>query len=390
MSDPTCAIVGIGATEFSKCSGRSELQLAAEAVTAALNDAGLSRDDVDGFCTFTMDNNGETEVARAIGANDLRFFSRLNYGGGGGCAAVHQAMMAIRTGAAEVVVCYRAMNERSQFRLGQPMPYGGSQGVADADTAMFAYHGLSGALTAAGMMAPVIRRYMHETGARREDFAQVAIAARAYAATNPAAFFHGKPITLDDYMNARPVADPLHLLDCCQESDGAVALVITRLDRAADLRQRPAVIRAAAQGSPRGMLQLVNYYDGSITAGRETRLVGEQLYRAAGLTPADMQAAILYDHFVPTVFLSLEALGFCAPGEARDFVRDGRIAAGGALPVNMHGGQVGEAYIHGMNGIAEAVRQVRGTAVNQVPDLSNILVTSGSGVPTSGLILGAG
>lgn len=378
------AIAGYGATEFSKNSGRSELRLATEATLTALADAGIDPTEVDGISTYTMDNNGEQEVFRAIGGRDLKFFSRIAQGGGATCAPLQQAAMAITTGIANVVVVYRAMNERSEYRFGQPM----HALPPTSDNVVFAYHGLSGLMTPASMIAMMMRRYMHETGATQEDFANYAVLARKYAATNPNAFFYGKPITKDDYLASRMIADPLHLLDCCQESDGAVALVIVSAERAKDLRQKPVYIRAAAQGSPQGALGLSGFYRENIWPYEECAAAARQLYAQSGLTPGDLDAAILYDHFGPTVFPGLEAYGFCAKGEAKDFVKSGNLEIGGQLPINMHGGQLGEAYIHGMNGIAEAVRQLRGQAVNQVPGARTMLVTAGSGVPTSAAILG--
>jgi len=384
MISDKAAIAGIGATEFSKNSGRSEFRLASEAVKAALDDAGVSASEVDGLCTMTVDNNSEAEIARAIGAGELSFFSRIAFGGGGACAVVQQAVLAVASGLANVVVCYRAMNERSQYRFGGPLI--GAPLTSEGE--VMAYHTLHGLSTAAALVAVMMRRYMKSYGATRLDFANVTIAARKHAAQNPAAFFYGKPLTLDEYLNSRIIADPLHLYDCCQESDGAVALVITSSARARDLRRKPVLVRGAAQGAGRGSIPLMNFYGEDIVPFDDTRIVSDQLYRMSGLSPGDMDAAIIYDHFGPTILPALEASGFCARGEAKDFIKGGNIEIGGGLPVNTHGGQIGEAYIHGMNGIAEAVRQVRGTAVNQVANLSNIMVTSGGGVPTSGLILG--
>jgi acetyl-CoA acetyltransferase len=378
------AIAGIGATEFSKNSGRSELQLAVEAVTMALADAGIPVDELDGLCTFTMDNSTESEVFRAIGGKDLKFFSRTSAGGGGGCGAVLHAMMAVTSGVCDVCVVYRGMNERSEYRFGQPM----AGMMPTAENALFAYHAFHGLQTAASMMAMSIRRYMHDYGAGAEDFATLAVTSRKHAATNPQAFFYGKPITREDYLGSRMVSDPLRLLDCCQESDGAVALAIVGADRARALRQRPVMIRGGAQASARGTNGLLSYCRDDIAPYDEVKLAADQLYAMSGLSPRDMQAAIIYDHFLPSILPGLEAYGFCGRGEAKDFIKGGAIEIGGRLPLNTNGGQVGEAYIHGLNGIAEAVRQVRGTAVNQVAHVENILVTSGSGVPTSGLILG--
>jgi acetyl-CoA acetyltransferase len=381
------AIVGVGATEFSKDSGRSELRLAAEAVRAALADAGLTPADVDGLVTFSMDNNTEVAVARELGIPALTFFSRIQYGGGAACATVQQAAMAVATGVADVVVCYRAFNERSGHRFGQV-----SSALANAPTSSGIDAGWSypmGLGTPAAQVAMVARRYMHEYGATSADFGRVAVADRKHAATNPNAFFYGKPITLEDHQASRWIVEPLHLLDCCQESDGGVAVVVTSVERARDLPQPPAVVRAAAQGSGSDQFVMTSYYRDGLTGLPEMGIVGDQLWRQAGLAPEDVDVAVLYDHFTPFVLIQLEELGFCPRGEARHFIADGALELDGRLPFNPHGGQLGEAYIHGMNGIAEGVRQVRGAAVNQVADVEHVLVTAGTGVPTSGLILGA-
>jgi acetyl-CoA acetyltransferase len=380
------AIAGIGATEFSKDSGRSELRLAAEAVRAALADAGLEPSDVDGLTSFTQDTNTEAAVAREVGIPSLSFFSRIHYGGGAACATIQQAAMAVATGVADVVVCYRAFNERSGQRFGQVMT-----GLAGAPTssgvdASWSYPmGLS---TPAGWVAMVARRYMHEYGATSEDFGRVAVADRKHAATNPNAWFYGKPITLEDHQASRMVVDPLHLLDCCQESDGGVAIVVTSPERARDLAHPPVVIEAAAQGSGADQFTMTSYYRNGLGELPEMKIVADQLWKQSGLTTDDIQVAVIYDHFTPFVLVQLEELGFCPRGEARHFIADGAIEMGGRLPINPHGGQLGEAYIHGMNGIAEGVRQMRGSAVNQVDAVEHVLVTAGTGVPTSGLILG--
>ena len=206
-------------------------------------------------------------------------------------------------------------------------------------------------------------------------------------ANNPKAYFYGKPITIEDHQNSRWIAEPLRLLDCCQETDGGVAIVVTSAERAKDLKHRPAIIEAASQGSSANQYSMTSYYRPEIGLP-EMGLVGRQLWQQSGLTPADIQTAVLYDHFTPFTLIQLEELGFCGKGEAKDFVAGGAIELGGRLPINTHGGQLGEAYIHGMNGIAEGVRQLRGTSVNQVDGVEHVLVTAGTGVPTSGLILG--
>jgi acetyl-CoA acetyltransferase len=377
------AIAGIGATEFSKKSGRTELRLAVEAVRAALADAGLTASDVDGLVTFTMDTNSEIAVARELGVPSLSFFSRINFGGGAACATVQQAAMAVATGVAKVVVCYRAFNERSGHRFGQVSTAAATTPTSNGIDNAWSYP--MGLGTPAADVAMFARRYQHVYGATSEDFGRVAVADRRHAAVNPAAWFHGKPITLADHQASRWVVEPLHLLDCCQESDGGVAIVVTSVERARDLPHRPAVIAAAAQGSGPDQFVMTSYYRDDLLGLPEMGLVGDQLWAQSGLAPRDIEVAVLYDHFTPFVLVQLEELGFCGRGEAKDFIRGGTIEIGGALPVNTHGGQLGEAYIHGMNGIAEAVRQVRGSSPNQVGN--PVVVTAGTGVPTSGLII---
>ncbi|MFD8566995.1 lipid-transfer protein [Streptomyces sp. NPDC059639] len=373
------AIAGVGATEFSKDSGRSELKLAVEAVHAALDDAGLTPSDVDGLVTFTMDTSPEITVAQAAGMGELSFFSRVHYGGGAACGTVQQAALAVASGVAEVVVCYRAFNERSGRRFGS----GVQHREASAEGAALGWNLPSGLLTPASWVAMAAQRYLHTYGLGPEAFGQVAVVDRKYAATNPAAYFYGRPITLADHAASRWIVEPLRLLDCCQETDGGQAIVVTSVERARDLPRPPVVIRAAAQGAGRAQEQMTSFYRDDLTGLPEMSVVARQLWRTAGMRPDDIDVGILYDHFTPFVLMQLEEFGFCAPGEAAGFVAEER------LPLNTHGGQLGEAYLHGMNGIAEGVRQVRGTAVNQIPGASSALVTAGTGVPTSGLILGA-
>ena len=382
----TTAIAGIGATEFSKDSGRSELRLAAEAVGAALDDAGIAPGEVDGLVTFAADTNPEIEVARTLGMGDLTFFSRIHYGGGAACATVQQAALAVASGVADVVVCYRAFNERSGHRFGTGVQ--GRAPVPNAENAQFSWYAPQGLLTPASWVAMFAQRYLHATGASTEDFGRVAVADRAHAATNPAAWFYGKPITLEDHQASRWIVEPLRLLDCCQETDGGQALVVTSLERARDLAGEPAVIRAAAQGSGDQQDMMTSYYRDDMSRLPEMGVVARQLWETSGLGPDEMDAAILYDHFTPFVLCQLEELGFCDFGEAKEFVREGHLQLGGRLPTNTHGGQLGEAYLHGMNGIAEGVRLVRGTSVNQPESVGHVVVTAGTGVPTSGMVLG--
>ncbi|MCU1447963.1 MAG: hypothetical protein JWP02_133, partial [Acidimicrobiales bacterium] len=184
------------------------------------------------------------------------------------------------------------------------------------------------------------------------------------------------------------ISEPLRLLDCCLETDGAQALIVTSVERARDLRHPPAVIRAASQGMVCPQQLGTSWSRDSITGMEEMGHVARRIYAMAGIGPADIQTAILYDHFTPLVLMQLEALGFCDRGDGPDFVRDGNIEGGGRLPINPHGGMIGEAYIHGMNNIAEGVRQLRGTSGSQVTAVEHVLVTSGGGGPASAAILG--
>jgi len=381
------AVAGIGATEFSKESGRSELRLAVEACEAAIADAGLEPAQIDGMVTYTQDTNPEIEIARNLGVGELSFFSRIHHGGGAACGTVQQAVLAVHAGVADYVVCYRAFNERSGHRFGAGVQ--GRAPVANAEQAHFAWYAPFGLLTPAQWVAMFGTRYMHEYGATSEDFGRVAVADRKHAATNPKAWFYEKPITLEEHQQSRWIVEPLHLLDCCQESDGAQAIVVTSLERARDLPNAPAVINSSAQGAGENQDMMTSYYRDSITGLPEMGLVARQLWNTTGLGPDDIQTAVIYDHFTPLVLPQLEEFGFCARGEAKEFLRDGNVELGGRLPINTHGGQLGEAYIHGMNGIAEGVRQVRGTSVNQVDGVEHVLVTAGTGVPTSALVLGA-
>ena len=379
------AIAGIGQTEFSKDSGRSELQLAAECVKAALDDAGIGPADVDGMVTFTLDNSDEIGLCRCLGVRDLSFTTRIPGGGAASAATLYQAMAAVGAGIAENVVIWRAMNERSQYRFGQPQA--GGTVSPGGGTTFLEWCMPFGAQTPASWEALGAQRYMESYGVTNEDLGRVSVVLRKHAATNPAAWFYGRPITLEDHQQSRWIVEPvLRLLDCCQESDGGVALVVTSLERARDLRQPPVRIVGSAYSLPTNVEIITNYYHGDLSFMPEAAGVAKRLYRKTGLGPRDIQVAMLYEAFTPQVLKQLEAFGFCARGEAKDFVKDGHIELGGSLPVDPNGGLIGEAYIHGMNNVAEGVRQVRGSSVNQVPKVEHVLVSSG----TAGAILGRG
>ena len=367
----SAAIAGIGQTEFSKDSGRSELQLAVEAVHAAIVDAGIEPEAVDGLVTFQQDTNDELDVARSLGIPELRFTARTPFGGGGASATLQMAASAIDAGMADCVVIYRAFNERSGRRFGQPLP---GAGVPVGMSAYLPY----GLDTPAKMYALWFQRYMHEFGVTNEDLGRYVVLAREHAATNPNAWFYERPITLADHQASRWIVEPiLRKLDCCQESDGGVAVLVTSTERASDLAQPSVRVAAASQSQLAQGNVMFNYFHDDLADFPEARSVAQRLYRSAGIEPADIDVALIYENFTPVVFLQLEACGFCGKGEAKDFVADGNLALDGSLPTNTHGGLLGEAYIHGVNNILEGVRQLRGTAANQVADVDHVLVTAG-------------
>lgn len=385
MADGSNAvIVGIGQTEFSKNSGRGELQLACEAIHAALDDAGLSPADVDGMTTFTLDASEDVDLVRALGVENLRFSSRVPHGGGGSAGTLAHAMAAVDGGLANVVVAWRAMNERSEARFGiaQMQP---SQPMRGSGTGFVEWSLPFGAMTPAAWTGLQAQRYMDRYDVTNEDLGEVSVLLRRAAATNPAAWFYEQPITREDHQSSRWIVEPVfRLLDCCQESDGGVAFVVTCRERARDLRQPGARILHATQAVPFETEVVTNFYHEDLTRFDSGIATAGELKSRTGLGPEDIDVAMLYDHFTIAVYWHLEAFGFCQPGEARDFVADGHLALDGRLPLSPNGGLIGEAYIHGMNNITEAVRQIRGTAANQIDGVENVLVSSGM----SGAILG--
>jgi len=371
------AIAGIGQTEFSKESGRSELQLAAECSKAALDDAGIDPSEVDGMITFTIDGSDEIHLARALGVQDLAYTTRIPGGGAAAAATLYQAMAAVNAGVCDTVLIWRAMNERSQYRFGQPHTQAAAFQPGNG-TGSLLWCMPYGAQTPATWGALTAQRYMQQYGVSNRDLGELAVVQRAYAATNPNAWFYEKPITLEDHQNSKWIVEPvLRLLDCCQESDGGVAIVVTSLERARDLRQKPVQIVGACQSIPYNVEVISNYYHEDLSRMPEAEGTARRLYAQTGLKPSDMDAAMIYDAFSPQVFMQLEAFGFCGRGEAKDFIAGGEASPGGRLPVNTHGGLTGEAYIHGMNSMAEGVRQIRGSSVNQVKGAERVLVSSG-------------
>jgi acetyl-CoA acetyltransferase len=381
-------IVGIGQTEFTRHGGimdRSQFQVAAEAVLHALRDAGLSPDDVDGFASYSNDANEAALMQVTLGVPRLRWASMVWGGGGGGsCAAIAQAATAVEAGVAEVVVVYRGLCQGQSRRFGR-FGEGRTHGTFVHPYGLFA---------PAQMLALLTRRHMHlHPRIQERHLGMVAVNARANANRNPKAVMHGRPMTLEDYFASRPIAEPFRLFDCCLETDGGCAVVVTHLDRARDTPHPRVRILASAHGSgpgwgsgPLGSQNMPSAdYDST-----NARHMASELFARAGLTPADIDVAQIYDHFTGMVLMALEDYGFCEPGASGDFVERGGIAwPDGRLPINTSGGQLSEAYVHGMNVAIEGVRQMRGTSTSQVAHARLCLVTGGLGVaPTSAMIIG--
>lgn len=371
------AITGIGSTEFSRRAGRTELQLACEAIAAAITDAGLEPSDVDGLVSYTVDPVEETELVRSVGLQEIAWSSRVPYGGGGSMGVLSHAAGAITSGIAGVVVAYRAIRARSgATRFGgaklAPAPSSGHSGTTAMQWAM-----PMGCLTPASWMGLNATRYMHEFGVTSEDFGRAVVQLRAYAETNPAAWGHQRPMTLADHQASRWIVEPcIHLYDCCQETDGSVALVITGAERAADLPNAPVHIGAAGAAGLFEQEIASDHYRPDLSIMEGSVALAERLFGRGGFARDEIDAAMIYDAFSPILLMQLEGLGFCGFGEAKDFVADGNLALDGALPCNTNGGLIGEGYIHGLNLVSEAVRQLRGRAVNQVADPHTILVSS--------------
>jgi acetyl-CoA acetyltransferase len=373
----------VGYTPFSKDSGVSTLTLAADAILAALADAGLSVDDVDALATHRVgDSVPPWVVAPALGIEDVTWYLDQFGGGSVSHAVVGQAAMAVAAGVARTVVCYRAINARSEFRMG-----GTASPVFDSQ-----YQTPYGYFAPAQQFAMFARTHMLRYGTSAEHFGHVAVNQRANAAANPRALKRD-PITMADYLSARWIAEPFRLLDCCLETDGACAVVITSAERSRDLRHRPALISGAAWGGGDSFFSGAGSGAGGGTDFTVTAAarMAPRLYSMAGLGPADIDVAELYDCFTYSVIVQLEDYGFCPKGDGGPYVADGATRMGGELPTNTHGGFLSEGYVHGMNHIAEAVAQVRGTAgERQVPGAEVALSTAQPGyilAGTSALIL---
>ena len=386
------AIVGIGATPYYKRGEswpRTTTELACEAILAACEDAGISVKEIDGFAYYSGAGAGYGEkmdtpdFMETLGIPEVTFTASLTSGGGGSAGSVGLARAAIVAGDATVVVTVMALQQAKQ-RLGTVF----AAVAPDPTNSFIQPSGLAGP---GHLMSVLARRHMHLYGTRREAFAEIAISSRTNALNRPKARMK-TPMTLEDYFNARMIAEPLCLFDFCQETDGAVAVITTSMERARDLKQKPVPIVGVAHGGSKDWGRAFAWMGmpDEFFASSGNKPIADRLYKQAGLMPDDIDVALLYDHFSPMVLMQLEDYGFCKKGEGGAFVESGAIRYdGGSIPVNTHGGQLSEAYIIGMTHILEGVEQMRGTAINQVADAEHALITGGpASIPVSGLILG--
>ncbi|MCJ7436212.1 MAG: thiolase [Acidimicrobiia bacterium] len=389
------AIVGVGSTPYYK-RGRSlpqtPFEMAGKAMLAALDDAGLSVADVDGLALYSFGLGGDTSLfAQVMGVPEVRFTAMLTGGGGGAAGSVGLGAAAIASGMATCVVSLMSLQQAAS-RFGASYAPKGKPGAqySAPPSPEGNFIQPAGLMGPGQMFAVLAQRHMHLYGTKREHFAEVAISTRENARRRETSIMRDE-LTLDDYFDARMIAEPLCLFDFCLECDGAVAVVTTTAERAKDLRHPPAYVRASANGGNGRWGQAITWMGmpDEEFASSGHRPVAKRLWDMAGTGPADVDVALLYDHFSPMVILQLEDYGFCAIGEGGDFVAGGNIRwPSGSLPVNTHGGNLSEAYIIGMTHVREGVEQVRGTAVNQVEGAKVALVTGGpASIPVSSLLL---
>jgi len=369
------AIAGVGETDYSANSGRSELRLAAEASLAAIRDAGLTPADIDGMVTFTFDSSDELDLQRSLGIKGLNWTGRTPFGGYGANATVQMAAAAVGSGAVNAVLIYRAFNERSGARFGSPDT---ARSLGQRGKKIDFHYDL-GFDTPAKSYAMAFFEYARRYGVTSEDLGRYVVSARDWASTNPRAAYCGRPLTLEEHQASRWIVEPiLRRWDCCLETDGGAALVVTSLDRARDLKQPVVRVHAASQRHDLHGRITYDVYRTEEDRIAQAKAMNADLYRQSGIRPHEVDMAMIYDAFTPHVFFGLEDRGLCGPGEAKDFVAAGHTGRGGSMPVNTNGGLMGEAYIHGINNIIEGVRQIRGQSPNQVEGVERVLVSGGS------------
>lgn len=375
------AIAGIGYTDFTSNSGTTVLNLALQACANAVLDAGIDASEVDGVVSFNFgDSVPSIAVATGLGLPAARYAVEFSSGGNAANLIVQTAAAAIEAGLATNVLCFRAMNGRSGFRLG---------GGRDLDSrGITQYTAPFGWITYPQAMAMWCRRHMIKYGTTSEQLGTIAVTCRRNAVFNERAMMR-VPITLADHQASRMIVEPFHLLDICLESDGACATLVTSAGRAKDLRHKPVYIMGAAYGGgPNQGDDLFDAIRWPDHAHNYAKYIAGDLWRSAGVGPEDIDVAEIYDCFTYSVIMQLEGLGFCMEGEGGAFVQNGRIDRDGELPLNTHGGLLSEAYIHGFNHVIEAVEQLRGTAGSrQVPGAEIALTTAGAMTCGSALVL---
>jgi acetyl-CoA acetyltransferase len=377
------AIVGAADTEVGVLPGRTPMELGVEAALAAIADAGLEKDDIDGLVTCNAMAQPMMYHAEAT-AEYLQIFPRycIAAGAGGGTAfsIIHHAASAIATGMADVVVVAMADSMRSGLTRDQAMLVQASTGHPEFEQPY--------GPTVPAYYALIAQAHMAEFGTTQEQFAGIAVACRAHAARNPAAQMRDL-ISVEDVLDSRMIADPLHLLDCSLVSDGGSAIVLTSAERAADMKQAPIYLLGAGEGHSHEHISAAR--DLTTSAAKEA---GERAFEMSGLRPADMDFAQLYDCFTPTVLVELEDLGFCKKGEGGAFVESGALLPDGSLPVNTHGGLLSHSHPGNpgsMFALTESVWQLRGEASGrQVANPKNALVHAQGGIMSShtALVLG--
>ncbi len=375
-TSPPAAIVGLGMTEMGKVFGRGASALAGEAIASALDDAGLSRDDVDGLLinggVFSPEMTPMLQMA--LGLRDLSLINTMNGYGSSAATMLQYAAHAVAVGQASTVVCVFADAPLQEGGKASASPYGGAGRIrAEGFLGLRLAYGLYGAANVNFALAA--RRHMALYGTTHEHLGQIAVGQRAWAQMNPAAQMYGRPMTIEDYHASRWVVDPLHLLDCCLVSNGAVAVIVTSAERARDLPQPPVYLRGFGQGAP-GDDQRAGRDPAVHTGARRS---GELALRQAGIALDDVDVLQLYDCYTYTVLVTLEDYGFCGKGEGGPFVADGKLGPGGSLPTNTGGGQLSSYYMWGFTPLSEAVIQARGQAGERQVDAHDHILVSGTG-----------
>ena len=380
------AIAGIGETTYYRHgkSPDSEFKLALEAVVRACADAGISPHDVDGFASYGNDRSDAGRLASALGIKQLRF-SNMFWGGGGGgvCGAVGNAGAAVATGMADCVVAFRSLAQGQFARYG----LSGAAGTIGGDDAFLAPYGL---MSPAQRFAMKVTRFMHDHGIGQNALRAISLACYHHAQNNPNAVMQGRPLDAATYDASRWIIEPyFHLYDCCQENDGAAAVVVVAADRARDLRHKPAYLLACGQGSDHRSAAPVHNMPNYPSSNFGD--IPDRMYAMAKLGPADIDVVQCYENFTGGVLMSLVEHGLVPADRANEMLTPENLRApDGRLPLNTSGGNLAECYMHGLELVIESVRQIRGTAINQLKRNNTAIVIGGPMVtPVSSLILGS-